>query len=117
MEYRGAEYVCMVCGGKEGVFGERAPSTVDRQHRQSELSEQYERDYAERHDTQYRPDPKVGEPGVAAPVCKTCGAIPPDGVALHNGKPATWYSRVHDGVTEYACKRSCIPQREEILPW
>ena len=122
-EYRGAEYVCVVCGGKEGVLGERAGSTPERVRRLSDLTVEYERDYADRHPVgdelhrEYREPSKVGDPGIEIPVCKTCNAVPPDGVALNNGKPASWYSRTHDGVTEYACKRSCIPERETILPW
>ncbi len=93
MEFAGYEYLCGACGHKEGIFGARAGATADRQLRLDELTEAYERDRAARGGLEYRPRPKVG------------------------GKPLAWFSRERDGSTEYACSRSCIPEREEVLPW
>lgn len=116
-EFPGAEYHCVACGGHEDVFGRRAPATVDLQRRHDEMNEQYQRAYAERRGVPYNPDPKVGDDGVAVPTCNGCGATPEVGIALIGGKPKAWFSRSRDGVTEYACGRSCIPEREAVMPW
>lgn len=116
-EFRGAEYYCVVCHGHEDTFGCRAPATADLQLRHTELREQYERARAERRGVPYEPDPKAGDAGVDVPTCSSCGATPEPGVALVDGKPPAWFSRTRDGVTEFACSRSCIPEKEAILPW
>lgn len=116
-EFPGAEYVCVVCDGKEDIFGARAKATDERQRRHAELHEQYHRAYAERRGVPYDPSPKVGDPGVETPTCKACGAQPPTGTVLVSGKPPAWFSRSRDGVTEYACGRACIPERESVMPW
>lgn len=118
MEFAGAEFVCAVCGGTEGIFGLRANMTPERVLRLSELTEVYERDRAKRRDVEYRPPPKVGDDGVEVPVCGGCGATPPVGATLpHRGKPSAWFARERDGVTQYACSKACIPDREDVLPW
>ena len=116
-EFTGAEYYCLVCEGKEGVFGARAPATPERQRRLDELTDRYEQQSASRAHRKYTPPPLVGEPGVSVPTCAGCGETPEVGRPLYNGKPREWYSRKRDGVTQFACSRTCIPQREEILPW
>lgn len=116
-EFPGAEYYCVVCGGHEDTFGRRAPATPDLQRRHDELHEQYERGRSERLGREYRPDPKVGDPGVVAPICNGCGATPELGIVLISGKPKAWFSRSRDGATEFACSRSCIPEREAVMPW
>lgn len=116
-EFAGSEWYCVICGGHEDLFGNRAPSTPERLRRLDELTEQYERDRAERQGKDYQPRPKVGDDGVAVPTCGGCGATPEPGRALHDGKPKAWYSRTIDGITSYACSRDCIPEREAVLPW
>lgn len=116
-EFPGAEFHCVVCGGNEDTFGGRAPATVERQLRLDELREQYERGRAERLGFVYDPSPKVGDDDVEIPTCNGCGAQPPMGVTLISGKPYAWFARTRDGVTEYACSRECIPEREAVMPW
>lgn len=115
-EFRGAEYYCVECGATDDIFAPRAPATVELQHRLDELTERYERDRAERAGTTYKPSPKAGDVDVALPTCKGCGATPAEGVTLTNGKPASWFTRTIDGVTDYACSRSCINEGM-IAPW
>lgn len=116
-EFPGAEYVCQVCGGLEGIFGKSRPTTVQLALRLDELTEQSRRERAERRGETYVPEPKAGDPDVELPVCKGCGATPEAGLAIVDGKPRAWFSRAIDGVTEYACKRTCIPASEPALPW
>lgn len=116
-EFPGAEWFCVVCNGHEDLFGLRAPYSVELQKRLDELTDQYNRERAEREGRVYTPPPKVGDDGVELPVCIGCGAIPEAGIALTNGKPSKWYSRTHDGVTTYACKNSCIPADAPVSPW
>lgn len=116
-EFPGAEYFCVVCGGHEDTFGQRAPATVERQLRLDELTEQYERARAERRGVAYEPHPKVGDEDVEVPTCNGCGASPAPGVALVDGKPKAWFSRTRYGVKEYVCSRECIPEKESVMPW
>lgn len=117
MEFAHAEWYCVVCEGKEDLFGARAPATEQRVRRHSELTEVYERARAERRGVEYVASPKVGDEGVLIPTCGGCGARPPEGVTLDGDKPASWYSKTEDGVTSYACSRACIPERESVMPW
>lgn len=116
-EFPGAEWFCVVCGGHEDLFGGRVPWTADVQRRLDELTDQYNRERAEREGRDYAPPPKAGDDGVELPVCLGCGAVPPEGIALVGGKPSKWFSRTVDGVTTYACKTSCIPASEPVSPW
>lgn len=118
-EFPGAEWYCVVCGGHEDLFGNRAPSTPELMRRLDELTEQYERGRAERQGGVYSQPPKVGDDGVEAPTCSGCGATPEVGIALHgeDRKPKAWFSRTLDGVTSYACSRACIPEGEGVMPW
>lgn len=116
-EFSGAEWYCVACGGNEDLFGSRAAATPERLRRLDKLTEQYERGLAERRGTEYRPHPKVGDKGVAVPTCGGCGKTPKVGIVLMNGKPSGWFSREREGVTEYACSRACIPEREMVMPW
>lgn len=117
-EFPGAEWYCVVCGGKEDIFGQRVPSTTELQLRLDELTEQYDRARAGRMGVDYEPRAKVGEPGVKVPSCNACGAMPADGIALdRSGKPSSWFSRTRGDVTLFACSRACIPSDESVLPW
>lgn len=117
-EFPGSEWFCVICGAHEDLFGLRTAATPELVRRADELTARYERDRAEREGREYMPRLKVGDEGVEAPMCKTCGAIPEPGTLLDSdGKPFRWFSRTVDGVTEYACKRTCIPDKEAVLPW
>lgn len=117
-EYPGYEYLCVVCLGQEGVFGARAPATPELQQQLDKHTERYERDRAERMRLRYQPRPAVDDEGVTRPTCNGCGATPPVGTRLDSvGKPSSWYSRTIAGVTEFACSRACVPEREAVLPW
>lgn len=115
MEFPGAEYVCVVCGGLEDIFGGRAVSTPDLAARLADLTEQYGRARAARAGRDYVPPPIAGE--AKTPTCAGCGAQPEPGTPMPGGKPPHWYSRVRDGVTAYACSRGCIPPGDSTLPW
>lgn len=115
-EFPGAEYHCLTCGGHEDIFGNKAPATPERALRLAEVTEQYDRAYAERRGVGYVPKPVAGDEGVTLPTCGGCGAILEPGIALDSGKPRHWFSRTIDGVTEYACSRSCINEGA-VLPW
>lgn len=118
MEFPGAEYVCGLCGGTEGVLGRRVATSPELVARLDALTEVYESKRAERTGRPALPAaPKVGDPGVEAPVCQGCGASPEVGTTLVEGKPRLWFSRTRDGETSYACRRSCIPKGEGLLPW
>lgn len=119
MEFPGAEWYCVVCGAHEGLFGARVSATPALRERLGTLTEQYERERCERVDRlgrEYTPAPRVGDPGVEAPVCSGCGAEPASGTPLGSGKPREWYSRTIEGHTEYACSRACIHEGS-VLPW
>lgn len=105
-EIPGCEYICMVCGNGEGIFGKRSPATTELQRRQVELAKQYR---AERG----LPDP-VSHEQVR---CISCGAVPEPGTSDGGRKPAAWFSRTIEGDTEYACSRSCIPEKQAVMPF
>lgn len=116
-EFPGAEYYCVMCEGKEGMFGKRAELTPELEQKYLKNSRQYDEERAVRLGRSMPEAPKVGDQGVMAPVCCSCSATPAVGTPLPNGKPALWYSRTVDGVTTYACRSACIPKGEPVLPW
>lgn len=118
-EFSGFEYKCQACGHLEGIFGKRVDTSPVLVKRLDELTQEYERDYAERKGRLYEAPKRIGDPGVTTPKCKTCGKEPEVGTAVSNsgGKPNTWFSREIDGIKEYACSSDCIPSGEMRLPW
>jgi hypothetical protein len=116
-EFPGGEYLCVLCRRVEDLFGARAPASPERVQRHADLTEQYERERSERTGRPYVAPALVGNAGVVAPTCVGCGQEPPAGTPLIGGKPQHWYSRTVGGVTSYACSRTCIPEREAVLPW
>lgn len=114
----GVEYVCVVCGAGEGIFGSRADATPDLQRRLGELTEWYEQDRAERTGRRAPLRPRVGDEDVTTPTCGGCGGKPEVGLPLDgSGKPPGWFGRMRDGKREFACSSSCIPSGETVLPW
>lgn len=114
MEFPGAEYVCLDCGGTYGVLGPpRAAATPALIARHDELVERYEIERAERTG---RPAPPPPPQDIPRPTCGGCGVVA-EGRLDYDGKPSHWYSRTRDGVTSYACSRACIPADQFVLPW
>lgn len=105
-EYSGNEYFCVACGWKGSIFAPMsAPATEELIARHDELSAEYEQSRGLESPNQDR----------IRPSCGGCGAVA-TGRLDHDGKPAHWYSRTRDGVTEYACSRSCISEGA-VMPW
>lgn len=112
-EFPGAEYACVVCEWTGGVLGvPRAPATAERQARFDELTERYEAERAERRGL---PAPEPAPQDVPRPTCSGCGTVA-EGRLDHSGKPAHWFSRTIDHVTQYACSRGCINDGM-VMPW
>ena len=114
-EFSGFEYVCVVCGGHEDIFGMRARATVELAARHAALTDRYEIERAERTG---RRVPAPAPQDVPAPICQGCGRIPSaeEGRLDHQGKPSLWFARTIDGVTEYACQSQCIKEGARS-PW
>ena len=105
-EQPGYEYLCVACGWRGDIFSPRAASaTADLVARSDELAEEFEQARGLRSPDQDRPHPS----------CVGCG-VTATGRLDGSGKPAHWYCRTIDGVTEYACSRGCIPSGM-VLPW
>lgn len=112
-EFRGAEFYCVVCDWRGGTpHYVNAPATPELAARAAELSERYERERAQR---EGRPAPEPADQDVERPTCGGCGKTA-DGPVDRTGKPAHWYSRTIDSVTEYACSRDCI-NVGMVAPW
>lgn len=106
LEHAGAEYVCQVCGWLGGVFAPMEALASDvLVARRDELEAAYEEARGITRPDQDRP----------APTCKGCGAIA-SGRLDSLGKPAHWYSRKVDEVSEYACSLECTGDGM-VLPW
>jgi hypothetical protein len=105
-EYPGKEYLCVACGWLGGIFGPReAQATEDLVARRDQVLADYEESRGLTPPDQDRPRPS----------CKGCGETA-TGRLDPSGKPAHWYCRTVDGVTEYACSRACI-SGGTVLPW
>jgi hypothetical protein len=106
-KFPGHEYVCIVCGWLGGVLGTpMSPATPERVERHDVLLAEFNAKHG------IAPAPQ----DVPRPTCNGCGVVA-EGSLDHSGKPAHWYSRTKDGVTSYACSKSCIPPREMVMPW
>lgn len=112
-EFPGAEFYCVVCEWMGGVFAEdHADATPELIARAAELSDRYDRERAERTG---RPAPAMSDQNVERPKCKSCGKVA-EGRLDSRGKPAHWFTRTIDGVTDYACSRDCIKEGA-VAPW
>lgn len=106
LKHPGAEYLCVICGWLGGIFGPgEVEATADLIARRDVLVARYEQSLGLRPPEQDRPHPS----------CTGCD-VTATGRLDHSGKPAHWYSRTVDGVTEYACSRGCI-KSGSVLPW
>lgn len=105
-ETPGAEWLCMVCGWTGDVFAAReTEATAGIVARRDELLAEHERARGIEPPAQDQPRPS----------CTGCGAEA-QGRLDHSGKPAHWFMRTIDGVTEYACSRGCISEGL-VMPW
>lgn len=112
-EFRGAEHYCVECEWKGGIFdAAEAPATPERIERHGVLSDRYDVESAAR---MGRAAPEPPSQDVPRPTCDGCGVVAEG--RMQGDKPAHWFSRTRDGVTEYACSRECIPEREAVMPW
>ena len=111
-EFAGAEYYCVGCHWQGGVFAQdRAAVTPALLRRQVEVEDLYEIESAARQGRE--PHPAPSQDG-SRPTCSGCGKIAEG--RLEGGKPAHWYARTVNDVTEYACSRACITDGG-VLPW
>ena len=105
-EHPGNEYLCVVCGWKGDIFGPlEADATDDLATRRDEVLAEFEQERGLRSPDQDRPHPS----------CVGCG-VTATGRLDGSGKPAHWYCRTINGITEYACSRGCI-SGGMVLPW
>lgn len=106
-KYPGHEYVCPQCGWLGGVLGTPiAVATPELIARADEVQAAWDEKEG------IKPPPQ----DVPRPTCNGCGVVA-EGRLDSTGKPAHWFSRTRDRVTEYACSRHCIPAREMVMPW
>lgn len=122
-EFPGYEWYCVVCGARYGALHSlRADASVELAARHAELTDRYETERSERTG---RPVPAI-PPQDVLPTCGGCGRqpLPEEGRLDNRGKPSLWYCKTIDGVTTYACSRTCIGKADEssgkrsmVMPW
>lgn len=112
-EFRGAEHYCVECEWKGGIFdANEAAATPARVARFGELEDRYEVESAARRGL---PAPEPPSQDGPRPTCSGCGVVAVG--PMRGDKPAHWFSRTRDGVTEFACSRECIPSNQAVMPW
>ena len=105
-ENDGAEWLCVVCGWTGGLFDAReVDATLEMAARRDQLLAEYE------HERGLKPP----DQDVARPTCSGC-STQAEGRLDALGKPAHWYVRRRDGVSEFACSRDCIGDGM-VMPW
>jgi hypothetical protein len=105
-EHPGTEYLCITCDWRGDIFGpSEVAATADLIARRDVVLAKYEQVRGIDPPDQDRPRPS----------CNGCG-VTVTGRLDHSGKPAHWYMRTIDGVTQYACSRECTGDGA-VLPW
>lgn len=105
-ENPGAEWLCVVCDWKGGVLSAReVEPTPEAVARRDALMAEFEQARGITPPDQDRPRPS----------CRGCGQLA-EGRLDGSGKPAHWYMRTRDAVTEYACSLSCT-DGGMVMPW